>query len=118
MFGSECVTTCCGTILLLPMSRALSFFPVTHGSQDYVFFSPSSSSQIVYFTATFPYLILVCLFFRAVTLDGAGDGVKFLFLPDKGFQVWSFSSAITSFAIFLLENNIVESAKCASCNHA
>ena len=44
--------------------------------------------QIVYFTATFPYLILVCLFFRAVTLDGAGDGLKFLFLPDKGFQVF------------------------------
>ena len=43
--------------------------------------------QIVYFTATFPYVILVCLFFRAVTLDGAGDGLRFLFLPDSSFRV-------------------------------
>lgn len=43
--------------------------------------------QIVYFTATFPYVILVCLFFRAVTLEGAGDGLRFLFLPDSSFKV-------------------------------
>lgn len=41
-----------------------------------------SSGKIVYFTATFPYLVLVCLFFRAVTLPGAGQGVKYLFYPD------------------------------------
>ena len=38
--------------------------------------------QVVYITAIFPYIVLVILFFRAVTLDGAGDGIKFLFVPD------------------------------------
>lgn len=47
----------------------------------------SAPSQIVYFTATFPYVILLCLFFRAVTLEGAGDGLRFLFLPDSSFKV-------------------------------
>ena len=38
--------------------------------------------QVVYFTATFPYFVLFILFFRAVTLEGAIDGLQFLFVPD------------------------------------
>ncbi|XP_065058071.1 sodium-dependent neutral amino acid transporter B(0)AT3-like isoform X2 [Rhopilema esculentum] len=41
-----------------------------------------SSGKAVYFTATFPYLILVIFFFRGVTLEGAGDGLVTLFKPD------------------------------------
>ena len=37
--------------------------------------------QVIYFTATFPYVVLICLFFRAVTLDGAGGGLRYLFIP-------------------------------------
>ena len=33
-------------------------------------------------TAVFPYLVLIVLFFRGVTLEGAGKGVAFLFTPD------------------------------------
>ena len=37
---------------------------------------------MVYFTATFPYVILLILFFRGVTLDGAGSGMKTFFSPE------------------------------------
>lgn len=37
--------------------------------------------QIVWFIAMFPYLIMGALLIRAVTLEGAGDGIKYLITP-------------------------------------
>ena len=47
---------------------------------------------MVYFTATFPYVILIALLVRGCMLPGALKGIKFLFVPRWGellnIQAW------------------------------
>lgn len=36
---------------------------------------------MVWITATFPYLVLIVLLIQGLTLEGAGDGIKFYLTP-------------------------------------
>ncbi|XP_064608852.1 sodium- and chloride-dependent glycine transporter 1-like isoform X2 [Liolophura sinensis] len=51
-----------------------------------------SSGRVVYFTATFPYLVLLILLVRGVTLPGSMDGIRFYMVPQwerlLEFKVW------------------------------
>ncbi|XP_014671775.1 PREDICTED: sodium- and chloride-dependent glycine transporter 1-like [Priapulus caudatus] len=51
-----------------------------------------STGKVVYFTATFPYVILTILLVRGATLPGAADGIKYYLVPQWDllleFKVW------------------------------
>lgn len=60
-------------VLCLAIGWTIAFLCVMKGVQ--------SVGKVVYFTAIFPYFILTALLIRALTLDGAVDGIWFYITP-------------------------------------
>ncbi|RDD36542.1 Sodium- and chloride-dependent GABA transporter 2 [Trichoplax sp. H2] len=89
------------------------------------------SGKVVYFTATFPYVVLIILFFRGVTLPGAGKGINFYLRVDvdklrlagtwarAGTQIFyslgtAFGPMITFASYNKRSNNVLRDATCIS----
>ncbi|XP_068710937.1 sodium-dependent neutral amino acid transporter B(0)AT3-like isoform X1 [Montipora foliosa] len=71
-------------VLVLLVAWAVVFLCMMRGVQ--------SAGKAVYFTATFPYIVLTIFFGRGVSLEGAGAGVAYMFKPQfsklANPQVW------------------------------
>uniref|UniRef100_UPI0037E6FDFD sodium- and chloride-dependent neutral and basic amino acid transporter B(0+)-like n=1 Tax=Semicossyphus pulcher TaxID=241346 RepID=UPI0037E6FDFD len=72
-----------------------------------------SSGKVVYFTATFPYLVIVILLIRGVTLEGARDGIEF-FIGSKSNltkltegQVWKDAATQTFFSLAIATSGVL-----------
>lgn len=63
------------------------------------------SGKLVYFTALFPYVILVTLGIRGWLLEGAGEGIKFYIFPNferlKDYTVWTDAATQIFFTLSL-----------------
>lgn len=63
--------------------------------------------QVVYVTAIFPYIVLFILFFRGITLEGAGQGIYYYIVPnferllDAKVLTWILCDCKTKFSVYL-----------------
>ncbi|XP_051738121.1 solute carrier family 6 member 16b [Ctenopharyngodon idella] len=64
-----------------------------------------STGKVMYFSSVFPYVVLLCFLIRGVTLDGASEGIKFMFYPRleiwADVQVWRQAATQVFFALGL-----------------
>ncbi|ESO89894.1 hypothetical protein LOTGIDRAFT_124265, partial [Lottia gigantea] len=61
-------------VLNLMLAWIICFFCLIKGIK--------STGKVVYFTAIFPYVVLLILFFRGVTLENASEGIYYFIVPE------------------------------------
>jgi len=70
-----------------------------------------SSGKVVYFSATFPYVVLIILLIMGVIQPGAGDGLYYLFVPDwekiQSFTVWRRAAGQVFFSLGISWGGII-----------
>ena len=58
-------------------------FVIIISDRNYLFLCPNfSSGKSAYFTALFPYVVILILLIRGVTLEGAWDGIYYFVVPE------------------------------------
>ncbi|XP_052239422.1 sodium- and chloride-dependent glycine transporter 1-like isoform X1 [Dreissena polymorpha] len=82
-------------VLCLLLAWVMTFLALSKGVK--------STGKVVYFTALFPYVVLLILFFRGVTLPGAMEGIIYYIKPSfaelGNAKVWSDAAAQIFFAL-------------------
>ncbi|KAF5891430.1 sodium-dependent neutral amino acid transporter B(0)AT2-like, partial [Clarias magur] len=70
-----------------------------------------SSGKVMYFSSVFPYVVLLCFLIRGLTLDGAAEGLKYMFSPKVEIwgdvQVWRQAFTQVFFALGLGFGSII-----------
>ncbi|XP_044034714.1 sodium- and chloride-dependent neutral and basic amino acid transporter B(0+)-like isoform X2 [Siniperca chuatsi] len=72
-----------------------------------------SSGKVMYFTSTFPYVVIVILLIRGVTLEGARDGIEFFIGSQSNWttltegQVWKDAATQTIFSLSIASGGIL-----------
>lgn len=70
-----------------------------------------SSAKVMYFSSVFPYAVLICFLIRGLMLDGAIDGIKYMFYPKLEIwgevQVWRQAATQVFFALGLGYGSVI-----------
>ncbi|XP_030018978.1 sodium-dependent neutral amino acid transporter B(0)AT2-like isoform X1 [Sphaeramia orbicularis] len=70
-----------------------------------------SSVKVMYFSSIFPYIVLFCFLIRGLMLDGAMEGITYMFYPKleiwKDIQVWRQAATQVFFALGLGFGSII-----------
>ncbi|XP_030649417.1 sodium-dependent neutral amino acid transporter B(0)AT2 [Chanos chanos] len=70
-----------------------------------------SSARVMYFSSVFPYAVLFCFLIRGLMLDGAMDGITYMFYPKlenwANVQVWRQAATQVFFALGLGYGSVI-----------
>ncbi|CAF3255460.1 unnamed protein product [Rotaria sp. Silwood2] len=76
-----------------------------------IFRGVQSSGKVAYFTAIFPYIVLLVLIIFTATLEGAGKGIRFYIVPRweliGDFQIWQAAASQVFFSLSISFGSLI-----------